>query len=694
MVLPRENAAYGPPTQSLSIQLGQYTPEEKYLVERVNARRLALQGDMQSYRMRLDEIMRWVNPPWDPASKRIDPRPELATATRQGISVLHADLVSQVVNRWSALQAGEMFVFKVKPRPIRPPVDTGNQQDYLVARQQYDIKRAQAQDQSTEMENRTQEWLEANDFHRTLLWSSWSQEAFGKAILRSGWDQVKMQPTVELMENPSQVYYAWTNRYGARQPAWVLVADQMDPTEANALYGLNIPTDTFGNVDIGSWLGILDQSEIDLRAEQIQSVQHMIWAEEYWELIRDTDPDTGAARQYAMTCLIIAGRIVDGPKYYPWMTRLPFHVHENEHVLTYLHGKGSAEAMIPLNAAYDDALDREAQVIDFESGPRYKGINMANSGDETDIPDPFQLLPLREGEDIQQIDTRVDFFPAQTHMEELRQARYNVTGLTPIAWGMSPNAQTSGRAMASEWRAVELPLATRLINKTPELRAMIAGWWDYAEHFIPELKVLAHGGVNKDDLFWSDKPYRRFDVLWEPLDIREQSERTTDIVTRYNANLIDPETALDMMGMSNVDEIIAKIESYFLNPVWNPLRYQQYLTLQQMQLQIRMLATQVQQAEGQGQPQIGPGGAPGGAAPSPDQTAQGGAVAAAQGAQGPVPGSTGQNAPGGTAPGVLGGLTSQARIMNQPGKGGVQDRSILNLAGAGAAPPSRGSTGR
>ncbi len=43
-------------------------------------------------------------------------------------------------------------------------------------------------------------------------------------------------------------------------------------------------------------------------------------------------------------------------------------------------------------------LDRQAQIIDFEAGPRYKGINMANAGDEVDIPDPFQLIPLREGE--------------------------------------------------------------------------------------------------------------------------------------------------------------------------------------------------------------------------------------------------------------------------------------------------------
>ena len=75
---------------------------------------------------------------------------------------------------------------------------------------------------------------------------------------------------------------------------------------------------------------------------------------------------------------------------------------------------------------------------------------------------PGNIIPLREGEDIQQIDTRVDFWPAQVHSDELKESLYFSSGLTPIAWGMSPNAQTSGRALSAEWRAVELPLASRL----------------------------------------------------------------------------------------------------------------------------------------------------------------------------------------------------------------------------------------
>ncbi len=670
--------AYNMPGQGLGLP----TPDERAIVRRVEARRIAMQGDMQQYRQRIDEVMRWINPPWDPASRRVDPRPELASAARQGTAVLHADLVGPTVTRWATLQAGAEQIFRVKPRHIAPPIDTGDQDKLQRDRKQYDIDRAAAQDQSTQMENVTQDWLDLNNFHRTSLWAAWSEEAFGKAIIKLGWDMAEMIPTAELLENPSQVYYAWTNRYGRRQMAWAIVADQMDPAEANARFNLNIPTDAYGNVE-SSWASVIDQSDVDYRPEQQQTINRMVWAEEYWELIRTPDPANPAKMipsvGYAM---IVAGRVVDSA-HYAWMKEVPFRVWENEHILTYLHGKSTAEGMIPLNAAYDDMLDRQAQVIDFESGPRYIGLNMANAGDEVDIPDPFQLLPLREGEDIKQIDTRVDFFPTVQHAEELRQARYSVTGLTPIAWGMSPNAQTSGRAMAAEWRAVELVLISKLVNKTPEIRGMISSWWDYAEHFDASLKELSFGGKSNRDRYYKGRPYRRFDVLWQPLDIRDSSERTQEVIARYTADLIDPESALDMLGVANVDEIIARIESYMLNPVWKPLRYQQYLVLQQMQLGIRQQAAQVQMAEQQAQQaqqsgQVPPGGPGGPGAPPPggppgpsgqqEQSPPGGSVATNQPEQQPLA------------------VDSQLRSFGTP-QGGAQDRAIARFSTTPTAPP-------
>ena len=47
------------------------------------------------------------------------------------------------------------------------------------------------------------------------------------------------------------------------------------------------------------------------------------------------------------------------------------------------------------------------------------------------------------------------------------------TALTPIAMGMSQNAQTSGRALQSEWKAVQLHLTERLVDMVPELREIV-----------------------------------------------------------------------------------------------------------------------------------------------------------------------------------------------------------------------------
>jgi hypothetical protein len=624
------------------------TPEMRALVARVRDRRLALQGDQQNLRSRYEEVMRWANPPWDPINRRIDPRSEQATAARGGTPKPHVDLVGQAITRWASLQAGAPISVRVQPKYVPPPLPANDPQMQLRDEKQYALDRAIAQNQSSQMEGQTAEWLEDANFHRTLLWGCWAKEAFGKSIFRSGWDPDVSHPTLELMENPSQVYYGWTKRYGNRRLGWVAVIEQMWPNEANRRFGLNIPMTDAGFIDIAAWTGSAEEGDMDQRVEQQDELRRYIYVEESWEMAAGASGKMGAT--YA---LIVADRVVDGPTWFPWK-RLPFHVVENEHVPTYSHGKSMAEVAIPINASYDDMLDRQSQVIDFESGPRYKGLNFGTGGDEIDLPDPFHLVPLREGTDIQQIDTRVDFWPTQVHANELREAKYKATGLTPIAWGMSPNAQTSGRAMAAEWRAVELPLHSRLINLTPEIRDIISSWWDYAETYSKTLRDVAKG-------------WRRFQVKWEPLDIRDKTEKTLDIIQQLNNHLIDPETAMEELGHENPDEMMAKVKMYLLDPVYNPLLQQQYLTLRQMAVNIQMMELQLQQAGGQ---------------PEAEGPEEGEAAAAAQGAQPPGgPVTEGQNQPG-MSPGAGGLPLDVSVLMRPPMVGGMGNQTQITLPGA------------
>lgn len=646
-------------------------PEDRELLSRIQARRLALQGDNAMLRLRYEEILRWANPPWDPISRRIDPRPEGATAERSGRSKIHVDLVGQMIDRWAVLEMGARPEPRVVPKYVRPPDPSEKDSDKIIEnRQLFDIDRQIEQVRASQMENVTVEWMEEIAFHRTLLWAAWAKNAFGKAILRDGWDEVDELPTCELLENPSQCYYGWSKRYGRRTLSWFMVVDQMAPEEANFRYGLSIPLDQYGFVDQANWSGTLEtSSDMDMRPEQNQAVSRMVFVEEYWELHRGGHD--GIEDEQVLAVFAVAGRVLE--KRWMKMRRLPFHILEDAHVMTYAHGRSMAERLIPINAAYDDMLDRQQEVIEFESGPRYKGLNMANSGDEVDMPAPFEMLPLREGEDIQQIDTRVDFFPTQVHAEELREAKYHSTGLTPIAWGMSPNAQTSGRALSAEWRAVELPLHGKLINITPELRDIWINWWDYAEDAKAEYREIAKG-------------WRRFEVQWEPLDIRDSTEKTLDVIQRLNANIIDPELAMELTGVRNTDEVMARIRSYLLDPVYNPLRYQQYLILQQLEIQIRQAALQLaQQEQAMGmQPSQNPTGGPAGAGGVASVIAQGQNAAgqAAQGPGGPV--TEAQNQPG-QSPG--GGLPVDTSILARtPMENGMGNQAVIPLEGGGPAP--------
>lgn len=663
----------------IAAQLPEITDETRAIAERARTRRLALVGDLTSLRLRYEEIMRWINPPWDPIAGLPDPRPEQASMARDGVSKIHTDLVGPVVNRWAALQAGVPFVFRCRPLYIAPPVENPNdQQATETARKLYEIDRQREQNRTAAIEEQTQQWMLDAHFDRTWLWGAWSREAFGKAIFKTGWDPDEKRPTLELYENPSTVAYGWSKRYGNRRLAWVSVFDQIDPIEAYRRFGIELPLDRNGALDAAAWTGSADDTtDMDTRAEQSEQLATMLTVEEYWEWVpreRDADGDEGAGG--ARYSFILAGRVLE-TRLYPFLKRLPFHVTEAEHVLTYLHGKSTAESAMAINAAYDDLLTRQHEVIEFESGPRYVGIGMKNA-DEVDIPAPFELLPLDDNQQIIQLDTRVDFFPSELHAKQLiEEALTRSTGLTAIAWGMSPNAQTSGRAMTAEWRAVELPLTSRLLNMIPEAREIFACWWDYAEAYSSDAKAIRREG-------------RQFEVIPVSFDIRDKTEKTLDIIQRLQAHIIDPETAIEESGYENVGEIMARIRRFLLDPVWNPLNVQQYLTLQQLALSIRQQALEVAAMEQQAGQQAGseaPGGP--GTTPTPESIAAQGIQAAGQGAQGPSGPVTEANNQPGTSPGPGAGVPLDTGILlRTPIQGGIGNQTQVQLSPSSGQAPS------
>jgi len=238
--------------------------------------------------------------------------------------------------------------------------------------------------------------------------------------------------------------------------------------------------------------------------------------------------------------------------------------------------------------------------------------------------------------------------------------------------------------MSAEWRAVELPLTGRLINMGPEVKAMMECWWDYAEAYSDEAKRLSTYKLDSKD-GTTVKGYRRFKILWVPVDIRDSTEKTLDIIQRLQANIVDPETAIEESGKENVDEIMAKIKAYMLDPVYNPLRYQQYLTLQQLELQIEQMQLQNEAMRAE------TGAAAGG--PAPEDTQQQGINAAGQAAQGPGgPVTEGQNQAGQVPGGGGAGLGIDTSILSQtPLTGGIGNRAIVPLGDSGAPAPTSGN---
>jgi hypothetical protein len=236
---------------------------------------------------------------------------------------------------------------------------------------------------------------------------------------------------------------------------------------------------------------------------------------------------------------------------------------------------------------------------------------------------------------------------------------------------MSPNAQTSGRAMSAEWRAVELPLTNRLLNMVPIAREIFECWWDYAETYSTDARTIKRDG-------------RLFEILPVPFDIRDKTEKTLDIIQRLQAHILDPETAIEECGYDNTGEIMARIRRYLLDPVHNPLNVQQYLTLQQLAIQIRQSALELAMMEQQAGQAAGPAAPTGpGTTPTAEAIAAQGINAAGQGAQGPSGPVTEANNQPGTAPG--GPEMNTGILLRTPLEGGIGNQTQVQLGGQGPA---------
>jgi hypothetical protein len=341
------------------------------------------------------------------------------------------------------------------------------------------------------MENQTAGVASGRDLDRTLLWAAWCKEAFGKAIVKTGWDPDDGLPTAELYENPSTVYYGWSKRYGNRKLAWALVTDELDVSEANARYGVDLPLDQYGGLHMSSWTGALDQGDMDQRPEQQQEIARYVNAVEYWELAAELaspiDPATGSRSPLA------------APHRRPL---LPHHRRPGRRRArrgirgrscrstssrTSTSRPGRTASRSPRSPSRSTRPSTTCSIDSTRSSSSSRGRGSRASTCSTRATRSTSrrrsTSPLREGEDIAQIDARVDFFPSELHAGQLCDGQYKSTG--PDADRVGHVAERADLGPGDERRVARgrAPAHRPARQHDARYRAIYECWWDYAEEY-------------------------------------------------------------------------------------------------------------------------------------------------------------------------------------------------------------------
>jgi hypothetical protein len=194
-----------------------------------------------------------------------------------GTNILHVDLVNPVVDRWAVLEmgaarsSGSSRSTSAPPRPDDHP-------SRATRPQEYDLDRAIAQAQATPDGEPDEEWMDAATTSTgRCCGRRGAKEAFGKAILKTGWDKDEGIPTLRAVREPEPGLLRLVEAVRPPALAWAIVPTSSTSFEARAASAIDLPTDATGALTSRAGPGCSTSATwTSGRAEQATSTS------EYW----------------------------------------------------------------------------------------------------------------------------------------------------------------------------------------------------------------------------------------------------------------------------------------------------------------------------------------------------------------------------------------------------------------------------
>lgn len=543
---------------------------EAELASRIDNLRVALEAEMWQVRERSQTYLRWYSPPYDHRLGTHDAWTDPLLAEDVGLTRGNFNIARAVVDIWTALEAAKPPSLRAEPERVPPPPPSLDQNETLRFRMVHSALKTVEAHRATLRASRLRRYQRLDDFAYKAFVAHRRKNLYGHSWMKVAPNLAERRPMSHVLRNPTTVYPLFSDR-DPNDLEMLLAAYQMNVNRANAKWGLGLPTRN-GRLNLSA--GGSGEYR-DLNERWYNSDRTMLWVEEFWWREQQLDPRDDTVQESRVGCITrVANRIVKVRVYDDWEL-LPWVMWENADERDQF-GWSEVANVIDINDEFNRRLSQEGDVVGNYSAPRFQLLN-ALMGRQIEMPGPFEMVQLMDQERIEQIVSRIDVFPTQSHFDTLFEMLHRTTGLPPIVWGMIANAQTSGRALSASWKATEARLAPKIMRNTQSYNRWLRLALQFAELYDWQ-------GAEKLYTAADGEAFRDFTWDFPPMEPRDFMEVTQNEITKRDAGLTTTLKAIRSTGDEAPEDTLDEIMAEKLNIFLHPSDVQAYLLATRAQL--------------------------------------------------------------------------------------------------------------
>ncbi len=563
--------------------------EDRALASRMDDVRLAAEAEMEFVRRRAQVYLNWYSPPYNERLGTHDAWltnlgvNEPITADNIGLTRANYPIARAVVDIWTSLEAAQWPTPRAEPERVQPPPPVMDQDTAMRLNLEYSTWKRLESMKADLRGHVLRRDLRLDNFPLKNYLATRRKNLYGFSWVKVVPDMRNKRPQSHVLRNPTVVYPMYSEN-APEELEMLLVAYQMDARKANAKFHLGLNIDANGMV-----MGQDSARYRQLNDRYFDTTRRFVWVEELWWTSRNFNSHHEQSNVTVSCGKRVAGQIVPSTKHtYEW-ERIPYVQYQNTDERDN-YGWSDIAGVIDINDEFNRRMSQQGDIIGNYAAPRFQLLN-AIAGKDLDLPGPFEMISLNDQERIEQILTRIDTFPAQTHFSILTDLLHRVTGLPPIVWGLIANAQTSGRALTASWKATEARLSPKLMANEAALRRWESIILDYRRHYNWQNLGRAFVDNNGD-------PFTDFRWEFPPMEPRDFQEVTMNEITKRDAGLTTTVKAMRATGDEAAEDTREEVMAEFGNVLLHPDKRQAFLLAQRAELENAMMAAQVQ-AQGQ-----------------------------------------------------------------------------------------------